>query len=67
MGLFMSKPKTEIPSFGTEAEERAFWETHDSTDYVDWRKAKKSALPNLTPSTTKISQRLPDIEEHRSA
>ncbi|MES3007866.1 MAG: BrnA antitoxin family protein [Pseudomonadota bacterium] len=56
----MSKPKIEIPHFDTEAEERAFWETHDSTDYVDWSKAKKSVLPNLKPSTTTISLRLPD-------
>jgi predicted DNA binding CopG/RHH family protein len=56
----MSKPTTEIPSFNTEAEERAFWETHDSTVYVDWNKAKKSVLPNLKPSTTTISLRLPD-------
>jgi hypothetical protein len=25
----------EPPSFASEAEERAFWETHDSTDYLD--------------------------------
>lgn len=56
----MSKPTTEIPSFNTEAEERVFWETHDSTEYVDWNKAKKSVLPNLKPSTTTISLRLPD-------
>jgi len=56
----MSKPTTEIPSFNTEAEERVFWETHDSTEYVNWNKAKKSVLPNLKPSTTTISLRLPD-------
>lgn len=28
-----------IPRFRTEAEERRFWETHDSTDYLDWAKA----------------------------
>ena len=56
----MSKAKTKIPAFKTEAEERAFWEKHDSTDYVDWSKAKKVALPNLKPSTTTISLRLPE-------
>ena len=25
-----------IPEFGAEAEERRFWETNDSTPYVDW-------------------------------
>jgi predicted DNA binding CopG/RHH family protein len=54
----MSKPKS-IPTFKTEAEERKFWETHDSTDYVDWRTAERVRLPNLKPSTTAISIRLP--------
>jgi predicted DNA binding CopG/RHH family protein len=56
----MSKAKTKIPAFKTEAEERAFWEKHDSTDYVDWSKARKALMPNLKPSTTTISLRLPD-------
>jgi predicted DNA binding CopG/RHH family protein len=43
----------------TEAEERKFWETHDSTDYIDWSKAERVRLPNLKPSTTAISIRLP--------
>ncbi len=48
-----------IPRFKTEAEERKFWETHDSTEYVDWSKAERVRLPNLKPSTTAISIRLP--------
>ncbi len=47
------------PSFASEAAERAFWETHDSTDYVDWTKAKRARFPNLKPSTAAISLRLP--------
>lgn len=54
----MSKLKA-IPSFKSEAEERKFWETHDSTDYVDWSKAQRARFPNLKPSTTAISIRLP--------
>ena len=42
-----------------EAEERRFWETHDSTVYVDWSRAERVRLPNLKPSTTSISLRLP--------
>ena len=42
-----------------EAEERAFWEKADSTEYVDWSKAERVRLPNLKPSTTAISLRLP--------
>ena len=49
-----------IPKFKTEAEERKFWETHDSTEYLDWTKAEKVRLPNLKPSSTSISLRLPN-------
>lgn len=36
------KPKLKtIPKFKPEAEERKFWETNDSTVYVDWTKAKR--------------------------
>jgi predicted DNA binding CopG/RHH family protein len=48
-----------ISRFATEAEERKFWETHDSTDYVDWSKAQRARFPNLKLSTTSISLRLP--------
>lgn len=55
----MSKKLKTIPQFRNEAEERRFWETHDSTDYIDWSKAKRMRFPNLKPSTTSISLRLP--------
>ena len=56
----MNKKKLKsVPKFRNEAEERRFWETHDSTDYVDWRKFERVRLPNLKPSTTAISLRLP--------
>jgi predicted DNA binding CopG/RHH family protein len=48
-----------VPPFKSEAEERKFWETHDSTDYVDWSKATRARFPNLKPSTVAISLRLP--------
>lgn len=48
-----------IPSFKSEAEERLFWETNDSSDYLDWSKAERVTFPNLKPSTTSISIRLP--------
>ncbi len=46
--------------FKTEAEERLFWENNDSVAHVDWRKAEKIRLPNLKPSATAISIRLPN-------
>ncbi len=55
----MSKRLKTVPKFRSEAEERRFWETHDSTDYVDWSKARRVRFPNLKPSTTSISLRLP--------
>lgn len=55
----MSKKLKPIPTFRNEAEEREFWETHDSSDYVDWSKAERVRLPNLKPSTKSISLRLP--------
>jgi len=41
-----SKTKPQ-PQFRDEAEERQFWEHHDSTEYVDWSKAERVRLPNL--------------------
>lgn len=54
-----NRPIKAVPAFKTEGEERAFWETHDSTDYVDWARAAPARLPNLKPSTQTISLRLP--------
>lgn len=48
-----------IPKFKNEQEEREFWMTHDSTEYVDWNKAMKAKFPNLKLSNKSISLRLP--------
>jgi predicted DNA binding CopG/RHH family protein len=55
----MTKKLKPIPSFRNETEERKFWETHDSTEYLDWGLAERARFPNLKPSTTSISLRLP--------
>jgi len=55
----MSKHLKTIPQFATETEEQQFWETHDSTDYLDWNKAQSVVLTNLKPTTKTISLRLP--------
>ncbi len=58
--MVRSKKRLEpIPEFASEAEERRFWEGHDSTPYVDWSKAEVVSLPKLKPSTETISLRLP--------
>lgn len=55
----MSSRRKKIPAFVDEAEERAFWESHGSTDYLDWSQAQRITLPNLKPTTQSISLRLP--------
>lgn len=55
----MNKRLKPVPAFASEADERTFWETHDSADYVDWSKAQRVVLPNLKPTTNTISLRLP--------
>jgi predicted DNA binding CopG/RHH family protein len=57
----MAKALKEIPTFRSEDEEREFWATHDSTEYVDWDKAEVVVLPKLKPSTKTISLRLPEM------
>jgi predicted DNA binding CopG/RHH family protein len=55
--------KKAIPKFNNEAEESAFWSSTgsgaDSTQYVDWSKAKRAKFPNLRPTLRTISVRLP--------
>jgi hypothetical protein len=48
-----------IPHFRSEAEELEFWESHDSTDYVDWSKAQRARFPNLklSPSVSASAKR----------
>jgi len=55
----MSTRRKPIPTFKSEAEERLFWESHDSADYLDWSEGQRVTLPNLKPSTKSISIRLP--------
>jgi predicted DNA binding CopG/RHH family protein len=54
-----------LPKFKNEKEEFKFWATHNSTDYVDYSKAKRVLFPSLKPSTRTISIRLPEsLIEH---
>lgn len=52
--------KKKIPKFDNEDQERDFWASHNSTEYVDWEKAKRMKFPYLKPSTKTISIRLPE-------
>ncbi len=49
-----------MPNFKNEDEERKFWSKADSTNYIDWSKAKRARFPKLKPSTRAISIRLPE-------
>ena len=53
------KQLKKIPTFKTEDDERDFWATHDSTEYIDWSTAiRGNIFPNLKPSTKTISIRM---------
>ncbi len=55
----MLNMKKRIPDFKNEDEERRFWATADSTEYVDWQSGKRKKLVQLKPSLRTISLRLP--------
>ena len=48
-----------IPVFTSEAEERRFWQTHDSTEYVDYSTVEHWSFPNLKLTSKPITLRLP--------
>lgn len=52
------KVRKNIPIFQSEDDERKFWATHSSADYIDWSKAQWTVFPNVKPSTETISLRL---------
>lgn len=54
----MSKLKPK-PTFKSDAQEAAFWASHDSTEYVDYSNSRRMVFPKLKPSTETISLRLP--------
>lgn len=54
------KKLKKIPYFKSEIDERKFWQTHDSIEYVDWSKAKRVSFPNLRLTSKPITIRLPD-------
>lgn len=57
--FFMKKKLKPVPAFRSEDDEREFWRTHDTTDYLDWSHARRVDFPNLKPTTKSISLRLP--------
>ncbi len=51
MSYHMPKRLKPIPRFKNEAEEREFWETHDTEGLIDWTTARRVSFPNLKLST----------------
>ena len=50
-----------VPKFRSDEEAGEFWMTHDTTEYLDWSKARRVRFPYLRPSTATISLRLPQM------
>jgi len=55
----MKKNLKPIPHFRSERAEREFWQTVDSTEYVDYSRARRVSFPNLKLSSRPITIRLP--------
>jgi hypothetical protein len=55
----MSKLK-KIPKFNSE-KKQLFWEKADSTDFIDWSKAKLAKAPNLKYSTNSTFNLYPKL------
>lgn len=55
------RTKKQIPSFSNEDEERDFWAKNDSTEYIDWSKARRLTFSNLRPTSRSVSIRLPEM------
>ena len=56
----MKKVLKRIPKFKSEREERKFWQTHDSTEYVEYKSLEHWSFPNLKLTTKPITIRLPE-------
>jgi len=55
--------KKKLPDFKTEDDERKFWASADSTEYVDWRSGKRTKLVQLKPSLKTISLKASDFHD----
>ncbi|MBI3971425.1 MAG: BrnA antitoxin family protein [Chloroflexi bacterium] len=53
-----------IPRFDSEDEERAFWQTHEATDFIAPSQFRPAQFPRLRPSVKTISIRLPESLVH---
>jgi len=56
----MKKQLKPISQFKNEGTEREFWASADTSQYFDYESAEQVMFPNLKPSATSISLRLPE-------
>lgn len=54
------KKKFNIPKFKNEDAEREFWAKNDLSDYFEPKDFSHVSLPNLKPSSSAISVRIPE-------
>ena len=52
-----------IPKLKSEDEERDFWATHNSNEYVDWKKAQRVVLPGVEALTEDHIPQAPGIDD----
>jgi hypothetical protein len=55
-GEFMTTQKKEVPAFNNEQEEREFWATHDSSEYIDWDNAEPALFAELKATAISDAQ-----------
>lgn len=53
------KKQLKVPKFKNEDQERDFWDALDFTEYFDPSDFQRVSFPNLKPTSTPISIRLP--------
>jgi len=53
------------PEFKREQEEREFWATNDSSEFIDWENTQRAIFPDLKPTMKTISLRLPETMLNR--
>jgi predicted DNA binding CopG/RHH family protein len=50
-----------LPKHSSETAERNFWAKADSTEFIDWKVARRVTFSKLKPSLRTISLRLPEM------
>ncbi len=54
------KKQLKLPKFKNEDQEREFWSKIDLADYFEPKGFKRVSFPNLKPTSTSISLRIPN-------